>query len=303
MIYPKVKRLIQKLTKPFIRSVSRKENANPTAKEGISQDFGAAFITISKMGTEQLPLKVEVVSSFEKVRVDSAGVKDPEIIKWIETYFSRGDVFYDVGANIGMFSIFAAKFLRHECTVYAFEPEALNFAKLNKNIFFNQMSSTIVSACVAITNEISFGPLYIHPQKKGRINSTTGLLPGTSLHSFKKFTDYTGNHFDPVHQQGVIGVTLDSLWQTFDLSFPSHVKIDVDGLEKEVIEGAKQTLKDERLKSVMLEICPARGYEDYVHNSLNNSGFELAFSSQDATKLPLKVRNELFLRARLNKNS
>ena len=56
--------------------------------------------------------------------------KEPETNRWVETIPQDG-IFFDVGANVGVFTILAGSFCRR---VYAFEPVALNYSILNQNI-------------------------------------------------------------------------------------------------------------------------------------------------------------------------
>ncbi|MBQ4415162.1 MAG: FkbM family methyltransferase, partial [Methanomicrobium sp.] len=54
--------------------------------------------------------------------------------------------------------------------------------------------------------------------------------------------------------QGMIGFSIDEFLRYYGLKVPNHIKIDVDGLEKDILSGAKETLRDPRLKSVLVEI-------------------------------------------------
>ena len=76
--------------------------------------------------------------------------KEPDMIEWIES-FNRNDILFDVGANIGLYSIFASK--QGIKKVIAFEPEALNFALLNQNIFLNNEQDRIVPLNVGLSND------------------------------------------------------------------------------------------------------------------------------------------------------
>ena len=66
-------------------------------------------------------------------RVTTFLTKEPETIEWIDT-FAPGDVLFDIGANIGCYSIYAAS---RSVRVMAFEPESQNYALINQNIFLN----------------------------------------------------------------------------------------------------------------------------------------------------------------------
>jgi FkbM family methyltransferase len=216
---------------------------------------------------------LEVQSEIERYRARTYSTKEPETLEWIERYFRPGDVFYDVGANIGLYSLFAAKHLGGQCKIYAFEPEALNYAQLSKNIFLNRLSGVIIPCCVALTDTVSFDTLYLNPDN---FQSLAGgqLVAGSSLHSFGVPKDYANRPFQPFHQQGVVGVSIDHLWQGWGLDFPNHIKVDVDGLEGLIFAGAGQSLADKRLRSVLVEISAQMGGTDPITQSLSQNGFK-----------------------------
>lgn len=73
-----------------------------------------------------------------KWRVDSLFEKEPITIQWIGE-LAAGEVLVDVGANVGMYTIWAAK--TRGARVFAFEPEAQNYALLNRNIVLNNLGA------------------------------------------------------------------------------------------------------------------------------------------------------------------
>jgi FkbM family methyltransferase len=215
-----------------------------------------------------------VDSPIEEFRANSFATKEPETLEWIERFFRPGDTFYDVGANIGQYSLYAARIIAGICTVYAFEPEALNYAQLSKNIYLNGLSSAILPCNVAITDRLCFGRLNIHPQQFSFAQGKgSQLLSGAVLHSFGTTQDCCGNKFQPVHCQGTVGVDLDFLWKQWGFKFPNHLKVDVDGLEEKVFQGALSTLFDPRLRSVLVEVSKKKGDADPIANLLLRLGF------------------------------
>lgn len=215
---------------------------------------------------------LDVESEIEKGRADTYTTKEPETLEWIERYFSPEDVMYDVGANIGLYSLFAAKYLRGQCKVYAFEPEALNYAGLSRNIYLNGLSGVVLPCCVAVTDRMCFDTFYLNPNNFEKITGGR-LVSGSSMHSFGATVDYRGKPFQAFHQQGIVGVSLDHLWQVWGLDFPNHIKIDVDGLEEKIIAGAAQTLKDRRLKSVLVEVSQSKRDSDPIVQGFTQVGF------------------------------
>ncbi len=230
---------------------------------------------------------VEVDSEIDDYRAREYNTKEPETLEWIERYFQPHDVVYDIGANIGLYSLFAAKYLRGQCTVYAFEPEALNYAQLSRNIHLNGLSGIVLPCCLAVTDRLCFDRFYLNPDNFEKMAGGQ-LVSGSSLHCFGATVDYSGRCFSPFHQQGTVGVSLDELWQVWGLDFPNHIKIDVDGLEEKIIAGGAETLGDRRLKSVLVEVSRSQGKSGDVFERFARAGFaqvtEFAAHSSDMLK-------------------
>lgn len=186
----------------------------------------------------------EVTNPRELSRLAAYGIKEPGTIEWIDRALGEGDVLYDIGANIGLFGIYAA--MRHPGLgrVYSFEPESQNFASLNRQVLRNGLVNRVVPLCMALTREGTIDTFFIRKH----------LRAGEALHQLGSPVDDTGTPFDPVHTQGVVALTVDSLHQSFGLPFPTHLKIDVDGHERAVVEGSRRTMRDPRLRSVLIEI-------------------------------------------------
>ena len=73
-------------------------------------------------------------------RAESFSAKEPETLEWIEEFGGHG-AFFDVGANIGLYSLYYAKLYSDQ--VYSFEPSVFNLGLLAKNIYVNSMSERI----------------------------------------------------------------------------------------------------------------------------------------------------------------
>src|SRR5436305_382256 len=87
---------------------------------------------------EGLKMRFSTPSVFTHWRVDSIRTKEPWTLEWIAT-FAPGDTLLDVGANVGMYTIWAS--VTRQARVFAFEPEAQNYALLNRNIQLNDVAS------------------------------------------------------------------------------------------------------------------------------------------------------------------
>jgi FkbM family methyltransferase len=254
---------------------------------------------ICKVREQEIVLDVEANS--EQYRADTYESKEPETLTWIERYFSRGDVFYDLGANIGLYSLYSAKILKGKCKIYAFEPEALNYAKLNKNIILNSFSGIIIPCCIAISDHLSFDIFNLHPMGF-ELTDKGKFTPGSALHCFGSTIDFQGENFTPFHTQGNIGVSLDYLIYELNCDFPDHIKIDVDGHEEKVINGSLKTINDKRLKTVLIEISESEGEKKSISCLLEGAGLVEDTNYQEHSSAALKgtpfemCHNTIFVR-------
>ena len=172
-------------------------------------------------------------------RVTSLHTKEPETLAWALS-LGPDDVLFDVGANMGLFTVIAAKVSGAQ--VFAFEPESQNYSLLNKNIFINKITDKACAYCVAITEKFKFDKLFL-----------SGFSFAGSCHQFGAPVDYNLVPHPEMLGQGCVGVSIDQLVES-GFPFPSYIKIDVDGFEHAVIAGASNVLADRRLKSVLLEV-------------------------------------------------
>lgn len=173
------------------------------------------------------------------MRAQTLMSKERETIAWIAG-FGPGDVLYDVGANVGVYTVYAATRCRH---VYAFEPEASNYSILNQNILLNRLEDRVTAYPIALADRERMDRLRIADPR-----------PGAALHAFGSNIDYKGDPFTPHHLQGCVALTLDRIVLEFGLPFPTHIKIDVDGLEAEVLRGGERVVSDRRLRGLLVEI-------------------------------------------------
>jgi FkbM family methyltransferase len=175
-------------------------------------------------------------------RAQSLMTKEPITVEWIDS-FTEGAILVDVGANVGMYSMLAG--VTRAAQVYAFEPESQNFALLCKNIVTNGLSERVRAWPAALMDVQAFSELHL-----------SDFSIGGSCHSFGESVDF---HLKPQtfpHIQGAISTTLDRLVADCVVPVPDHIKIDVDGFEHKVIAGARETLREEKVKSLLIEVNP-----------------------------------------------
>ncbi|MCR4322393.1 MAG: FkbM family methyltransferase [Candidatus Brocadiaceae bacterium] len=205
--------------------------------------------------------------------------KEPEVRYYIDKYVKDGDIFFDIGANVGVFSIYTA--IRYpNISIYCFEPEYSNLNALKENIVCNKMMHKANIYSVAISNFIGFSKLHLQ-------DITTGSACHTES---RKPINLTHEGYPVVWTEGIVSVTLDYLCEQLGV-IPNAIKIDTDGNEDKVLEGAVKTLSNSNLRSLVIEMPHEnKGKSDLCYEILKSAGLYLAWSNRE------KTRNEIWIR-------
>jgi len=151
---------------------------------------------------------------------------EPEVIDVAQQYIKNGTVVLDVGANFGQMSMMFSKFVGSEGAVYAFEADDYIYDILKLNIAANNIKN-INPICKAVYNK----------------NGNVMLYP---VQDFKKYDSYGSYGLDPNANEGrkVETITIDSLNIQEPISF---MKVDVQGSDLFVLEGAIETIKRHKM--------------------------------------------------------
>jgi len=230
-------------------------------------------------GRHDIYLHIDSVIEYE-TRLHSCE-KEPDTVEWIETFMKPGDTFYDIGANVGAYSLVAAKFFAGAVRVYAFEPAFLNFSQLCRNLFLNGCQEIVIPLSVALSDNTKIDAFNYHD-----------LVAGGSLHTLGEAIDYKGDRFDPVLKQPMLSYRADDLIAQFNLPVPNHIKIDVDGIELSVLKGADETLSNPALRSIVVELEEGEN-EAQISEYMFSKGFEL--NSKHRRRTPAML-NCIFVR-------
>ncbi len=177
-----------------------------------------------------------------RYRASSFLYKEPETIKWIDS-FNSSEYFLDIGANIGIYSLYAAK---KGISTTCIEPDALNFALLNMNILKNNIGEIVKAYLIALHNKKGFSELNLQRMQWGG-----------ALSSFDNQKDQFEQSFKTQHSQGCYGDKLDNCIVSISPKV-NHIKIDVDGNENLILKGSIKTLRMESLRSLLIELDEKR---------------------------------------------
>jgi FkbM family methyltransferase len=211
--------------------------------------------------------------------------KEPDMIRWIDRLGPRS-VLWDIGANVGVFSLYAG--VHAKCTVLCFEPSAANFYVLSRNIHLNRLNHFITAYCIALAGSTELGVLNLTSEDMGGAMSQFGKQGEMSHY-------WSGEGKSAI--QGMVGFTVDDFIARFSPPFPTHLKMDVDGLEWSILQGATRTLGDSRLRAAMVELSLSNpGERDQAIALLQTVGLSLVSQGETQGTETGKAANHLFER-------
>lgn len=171
-------------------------------------------------------------------------IREPGTCDWIKTEVRSGEIFYDIGANIGVYTVLAAKCTGKNGRVFAFEPHCPNFSRLLDHIRVNNLEHIVTPCNFALHDQQGFFPFSYFSGEVASSHSQIGLASGDSRPEFQ-----------PEISELKYATSMDSLIADRDFPPPHHIKIDVDGNELLILRGMSMLMKSpQRPKSIQVEI-------------------------------------------------
>lgn len=196
-------------------------------------------------------------------RAETFSKKEPETLKWIDG-MKEGDVLWDIGANVGLYSIYAAK--QRQMRVFGFEPSVFNLELLGRNCAINN-----------VMDRVTIIPLALSDKTGVNIMRHTSTGWGGALSSFGADYGADGKILDTAIEYSTLGISADALVAKYKIPQPNYIKIDVDGIEHLILAGAKKTIQSAR--SILVEINTDFTEQAATATSLlKNAGFKLKAS-------------------------
>lgn len=215
---------------------------------------------------------------------------EKETLNWIKSFDKTENlIFWDIGANIGLFSLYNANINPNSIT-YAFEPSTSNLRVLTRNISINNLEKKIKIIPIPLTN------------KKNAFQemNENEFVEGSAFNSFGEKYDFKGKEFKPSMKYSLFGTTMNYFIENSILKIPNHIKIDVDGIEHLIIEGGDSFLKNKKVKSVQIEIDENFTKKcDKILNCMERYEFEVLYkkhNNQFYTGNFKSVYNYLFIK-------
>ena len=201
-----------------------------------------------------------VPNLLNRYRISTFATKEPETLEWIDS-IPEGSVLWDVGANIGLYSIYAAK--AQNCQVYAFEPSVFNLELLARNIFLNDLQKQVTVVPIALSDKMGTS-----------LFKMSNTAWGGALSTFGQDFDQHGVALKNIFEYRTLGMSMVDAVTLLGLPPPRFIKMDVDGIEHFILRGGGDVL--DKVEGVLVEIndaFTAQAEESTRH--LRNAGLTL----------------------------
>lgn len=243
--------------KQFSLLMYRLRKLDSKSRARLQSDFAQKMIdTTLTVETPKGPLSFVLLGKTSGGRALSLLTKQPATIEWIDR-FEPGSVFWDVGANVGTFSLYAA--LARDTKVVAFEPAAVNYFLLAANCEANNLFERIDCLLLGVGRERAVDRLEVSQFRSGRSFSFRG----------KNSESFTA-------RQAAIVLSVDQLVEDYGLPCPNYIKVDAPGSSEAIVAGAARTLRRPELRQVHLEIREQSKGAQRIIDLLKEGGFASA---------------------------
>jgi len=230
----------------------------PVGRYLYSRIIDRAVNRVGKVEHQGSRFTFSVPNALNKYRVDTFSSKEPETLQWIDR-IPRASVVWDVGANIGLYSCYAAK--ARGCRVFAFEPSVFNLEALARNIFLNRLTELITIVPLPLSDELAVS--------KFRMTSTDW---GAAMSTFGQPYGHDGEPIKKIFEFSTIGLSMVDAVTLLKIPQPDYIKIDVDGIEHLILGGGAPVLS--QVKSVLVEINDRFAVQaDLAARFLREAGF------------------------------
>ena len=191
-------------------------------------------------------IRIHAETQRSNMRIQAAA-KEPWTYQWIKA-MPPGGVLYDIGANIGAYTLIAAKTGQR---VVAFEPHQENYRDLCRNLALNGLEAVALPLALSDRSELLCNPIFA-----GEAGQTMAL--------------------GEAGPRNIVADRLDDIVGRLSLPQPDHIKIDVDGYEVKALSGATAALSS--AKSVLIEVDTRVGAADrrsQITSMLSESGLSV----------------------------
>lgn len=219
-------------------------------------------------------IKFYTPSLIASFRAKTIFTKEPETIDWLNENGSKYNCLFDIGANLGLYSIYYAK--KFDAKVFSFEPSFKNLELLARNIRLNSLQEHITVISNPLTDKFLVSKYFQGDFKAGAAEASFDNKKYIQEHETKN--KHIGVNKEKIFYN-TLGISIDNLIDKNLIDLPKLIKIDVDGNEIEILNGCTNLLKKNKKVSILIETRSLT--EKLVTQKLTDHGFRKISSAGD----------------------
>ncbi len=211
-------------------------------------------------------------NALSKWRVQTIYIKEPETLEWIDNFKTeKKSIFWDIGANIGLYSIYAS--IRHKnLEVISFEPSSSNLRILSRNISINNLENKVKIFQIPLSKT----------QNHFSMMKESSFIEGGAMNAYGANFDFEGKKFISTMNYSIFGTNINSILDQKILKVPNYIKIDVDGIEHLILEGANKYLNHPEIYGILIEINENfNSQKDAVMNVMKENNFKMMWKKNN----------------------
>lgn len=234
---------------------------------------GNAPVGVSIAGQRILlhPVGSEAFFFWSRIRIEEAE------LRFVVDHLAPGDVFCDIGGNAGVFTLLASAKLRSQggCRIFTFEPTPWTHELLQRNLALNGVQdATVVHA--ALGKEVGTATLYVNATGSEGLNSLARPIRRDA---------------HVVEEVKVPVMPLDAVLRRHGVDHVDLIKIDVEGAELLVFQGAFEILAADDAPMILFECYPENAVPFGYHPAeilwlLEGHGYQIALLAEDGSLRP-----------------
>ena len=240
--------------KQFGLLMYRLQKLPPRSRARLQSDFAQKMVDSTlAVETPKGTLSFVLLGKTSAGRATTVLTKQPATIDWIDS-FQPGSVFWDIGASVGVFSLYAG--LATDARIVAFEPAAVNYYLLSANCEANRLHDRVDCLLVGVGRQRSIARLEVSQFRPARSFSFRG----------KRDEPYAS-------RQAAIVLSIDELVEEYGLPCPNYLKIDAPGASEDIIAGAVRTFRRPEVRQIHLELRDSSKGGQRILDMLKQNGF------------------------------
>jgi len=228
------------MAKRAIRSATRVAGRLRAGRFALTEALALAMQQRRAVTRGALTLWFATPNPLCELRARTFSSKEPETLEWIDT-LPDGAALWDVGANVGLFTVYAAA---RGCRVWAFEPSVFNLELLARNVEANQLTDRVCLVPLALSDSLAASRMRLTSTEWGGARSTFGRDIG-----------WDGQPMETAFEYQTVGLSMDDAVARLGLPAPDYIKMDVDGLEHFILHGGPRVLST--VRGVLIEVNDA----------------------------------------------